>query len=257
VAAGTPPIHRRLAQIGLRVGGPYGFALAGGHAIAAHGILERPSEDVDLFPTAVGEVIAAYRADGLEVQVDLRLDTFARLHVTDPGQPDRQHRVELVANWRAQPPVQMDIGPVLHPDDVMAGKMDALYNRAAARDFLDVDAAITSGRYTLDQLCDLAHEADAGFDRQLFAAMLDRLDDEDFTEYGVGPEHVAALRQRSRTCVPALPVTDRFPLPRSAPCGSCGVEEVRCVHALAKPSARYPGMRRWSETATMGAAGSW
>lgn len=96
MAAGTRPIHCRLAQIGLRVGGPYGFALAGGHAIAAHGILERPSEDVDLFadwqrradfPTAVGEVIAAYRADGLEVQVDLRLDTFARLHVTDPDQP--------------------------------------------------------------------------------------------------------------------------------------------------------------------------
>lgn len=205
---GTPPIHRRLAQIGLRVGGSYGFALAGGHAIAAHGILERPSEDVDLFadwqrradfPTAVDEVIAAYLAEGLDVQVDLRLDTFARLHVIDPNIPDRQHRVELVANWRAQPPVQMDIGPVLHPDDVMAGKMDALYNRAAARDFLDIDAAITSVRYTLNQLCDLAHNADAGFDRQLFAAMLgrvDRFDDEDFTEYGVSTEHVAALRRR-------------------------------------------------------------
>jgi hypothetical protein len=182
--------------------------LAGGHAIAAHGILERPSEDVDLFadwqrradfPTAIDEVIAAYRAEGLDVQVDLRLDTFARLHVTDPNAPDRQHRVELVANWRAQPPVQMDIGPVLHPDDVMAGKMDALYNRAAARDYLDIDAAITSGRYTLDQLCGLARDADAGFDRQLFAAMLarvDRFDDEDFTEYGVSTEHVAALRRR-------------------------------------------------------------
>lgn len=64
-----------------------------------------------------------------------------------------------MANWRAQPPVQMDIGPVLHADDVMAGKMDALYNRAAARDFLDVD-----------------HE--------------------DFVEYGVSLEQVAALRQR-------------------------------------------------------------
>src|SRR5690349_8950240 len=195
-------------MIGLRVGGPFGFALAGGHAIAAHGILERPSEDVDLFadwqrradfPTAVSEVIAAYRAEGLDVQVDLRLDTFARLHVTDPGEPDRQHRVELVANWRAQPPVQMDIGPVLHPDDVMAGKMDALYNRAAARDFLDIDAAISGGHYTLDRLCQLAHQADAGFDRKLFAAMLgriDRLDDEDFIEYGVDPRYVAGLRRR-------------------------------------------------------------
>jgi Nucleotidyl transferase AbiEii toxin, Type IV TA system len=93
----------------------------------------------------------------------------------------------------------MDIGPVLHPDDVMAGKMDALYNRAAARDFLDVDTAITSGRYTLDQLCDLAHQADAGFDRRLFAAMLariDRLDDEDFTGYDVDADYIAALRGR-------------------------------------------------------------
>jgi hypothetical protein len=39
-------IHRRLAEIGLRVGARYGLALAGGYAIAAHGILERPSEDV-------------------------------------------------------------------------------------------------------------------------------------------------------------------------------------------------------------------
>jgi hypothetical protein len=81
----------------------------------------------------------------------------------------------------------------------MAGKMDALYNRAAARDFLDIDAAITGGRYTLDRLCQLAHQADAGFDRKLFAAMLgriDRLDDEDFIEYGVAPEYVAGLRRR-------------------------------------------------------------
>ncbi|MDG4801459.1 nucleotidyl transferase AbiEii/AbiGii toxin family protein [Micromonospora sp. WMMD980] len=212
----TPPIHRRLAQIALKVGGQYGFALAGGHAIAAHGILDRPSEDVDLFadwqrradfPTAVDEVIAAYRAEGFRVDIDLRLDTFARLHVTEPAHPDQQHRVELVANWRAQPPVQMDIGPVLHPDDVMAGKMDALYNRAAARDFLDIDAAISSGRYTLDQLCDLAHAADDGFDRSMFAAMLrhvDRFDDEDFTDYGLAPHEVADMRARVSTWRTAL-----------------------------------------------------
>jgi hypothetical protein len=35
--------------------------------------------------------------------------------------PDQEHRVELVANWRAHAPVEMQIGPVLHPDDVMAG----------------------------------------------------------------------------------------------------------------------------------------
>ena len=208
MAGGNLPIHRQLAEIGLRVGARYGLALAGGYAIAAHGILERPSEDVDLFadwqqrnefPAAVDEVIAAYVAEGLHVTVDLRLDTFARLYVTDPGDPDHAHRVELVANWRAQPPVQMDIGPVLHADDVMAGKMDALYNRAAARDFLDIDAALKSGRYSLTDLCQLARDADAGFDVGQFAAMLgrvDRFDDDDFTDYGLSTEEVAALRAR-------------------------------------------------------------
>ena len=65
----------------------------------------------------------------------------------------------VVSNWRSQPPVQMDVGPVLHADDVMAGKVDALYNRAAARDFLDIDAAIAGERYTLERLCQLAEAA--------------------------------------------------------------------------------------------------
>ncbi|BFU47226.1 nucleotidyl transferase AbiEii/AbiGii toxin family protein [Krasilnikovia sp. MM14-A1004] len=120
----TNPVHRRLAEIGLRAGGPFGFALAGGHAIAAHGILDRPSEDVDLFsdgqqradfPRAVDAVIAAYQREGFVIAVDLRLDTFARPHVSRDSSPEEQHRVELVANWRAQPPVEMQIGPVLHP----------------------------------------------------------------------------------------------------------------------------------------------
>jgi hypothetical protein len=95
----------------------------------------------------------------------------------------------------------MQIGPVLHPDDVMAGKMDALYNRAAARDFLDIDAAISRGRYTPDELCTLAADADAGFDRQLFAQMLGsiaRFDDQDFVDYGLEPGDVAAMRDRIR-----------------------------------------------------------
>ncbi len=94
---------KRLAEIGLRAGGAYGFALAGGHAIAAHGILQRPSEDVDLFadwqrradyPAAVDEVVAGYAAAGFAVEVEHRTETFARLYLTDPDVPSGQHRVE-------------------------------------------------------------------------------------------------------------------------------------------------------------------
>lgn len=45
------PLLHRLARLALSTAGDYGFCLAGGYAVQAHGFLERPSEDVDLFTT--------------------------------------------------------------------------------------------------------------------------------------------------------------------------------------------------------------
>lgn len=154
-------------------------------------------------------LIAAYTEAGYAVEVDHQTDTFARLHLTDAA--GGRYRVELVANWRLQPPVQMDVGPVLHPDDVMAGKMDALYNRAAARDFLDIDAAVTGGHYTLGRLCELAEAMDAGFDRAMFAQMLGsiaRFDGTDFAEYDVELSQVDGLRQRVAAWQAQLAIDD-------------------------------------------------
>lgn len=86
----------------------------------------------------------------------------------------------MAANWRALPPVMMDIGPVLHIDDVVAGKMSAPYTRAEPRDFLDIDAAVQTGRNTRTRLCELAEQADAGFGRRILAdlfGMLERYPD--------------------------------------------------------------------------------
>jgi hypothetical protein len=111
-----------------------------------------------------------------------------------PGQP---YKVELVADWRALPPVMMEIGPVLHVDDVVAGKMSALFTRAQPRDFLDVDAAVVTGRYTQEQLLELAEQADAGFDRRILAllSVLERYPDRRFVAYGIDPVGIAAMRE--------------------------------------------------------------
>ncbi|GAA3279840.1 hypothetical protein Dvina_00380 [Dactylosporangium vinaceum] len=109
------------------------------------------------------------------------------------------YKVELAANWRAQPPVQMEIGSVLHADDVVAGKMSALFTRAEPRDFLDIDAAIVSGRYTRQRLCELAAGSDAGFDRRILAdlfGILERYPDKRFAFYGADAETLAAIRAR-------------------------------------------------------------
>jgi len=192
----------------LRAASRYGFALAGGYAVQAHGILDRPSEDVDLFTawerrgdfaTAVDAVVDSYRAEGYAVEVVRQFETFAQLAVTDSTAPDRSYKIELAANWRSLPPVIMDVGPVLHIDDVVAGKMSALFTRAEPRDFLDVDASVETGRYTREQLMQLAEQADAGFDRRVFAdllAMFQRYPDRRFAAYGATNDHITAMRQR-------------------------------------------------------------
>jgi hypothetical protein len=43
------PFHERLARVGLTAAAPYGFCLAGGYAVQAHGMVDRRSKDVDLF----------------------------------------------------------------------------------------------------------------------------------------------------------------------------------------------------------------
>jgi hypothetical protein len=198
--------HRRIAEIALAAAGEnYGLALAGGYAVRAHGMGERPSGDVDLFtdwqrradfPAVVGLVVDALAREGFDVTIDSQADTFARLLVTgvDDAQPQK---VELAADWRAHPPVLMEIGPVLHPDDAVGNKTAALYGRAVARDFLDVYAILTSGRYSQEDLLVLAEAADSGFDRAMFAHALgaaDQVSDQAFAAYGVDDAVIATMR---------------------------------------------------------------
>ena len=43
------PRHERIARVALTAGAEYGLALAGGYAVSAHGMGDRPSGDIDLF----------------------------------------------------------------------------------------------------------------------------------------------------------------------------------------------------------------
>lgn len=201
------PRHERIARIALAAGGRYGLALAGGYAVSAHGMGNRPSGDVDLFtswqrrgefPELAAAVIAALESAGYKASVIMSGETFTRLILTDPADGSEE-KVELSVDWRAHEPVQLDVGAVLHADDAVANKVCALFGRALPRDFLDVDAAIMSGRYTREQLLELAAEADRGFDRLLFAdalGALTQITDTAFAEYRADPDVVADMRHR-------------------------------------------------------------
>ncbi|WP_211265307.1 nucleotidyl transferase AbiEii/AbiGii toxin family protein [Actinacidiphila oryziradicis] len=115
-------LHHRLIHIGLdALAEDYGYALAGGYAIQAHHIVQRISDDVDLFapferakeemPDAAARVIAAYEAAGYRVELAQQVDTCTRLNITDPD-TGTFSKVELVAEFLHHPPVDSDLGPV-------------------------------------------------------------------------------------------------------------------------------------------------
>ncbi len=75
------PFHERLARVALDVAASYGFTLAGGYAVQAHGFLDRPSADVDLFAEASAD--PAWFAEALNA-VDRLPDALFAPYGLDP-----------------------------------------------------------------------------------------------------------------------------------------------------------------------------
>lgn len=210
------------------------YALAGGGAMLAHGLVERPTHDVDLFTTArdvhvlADAVQVALRSRGYTVSEEPGRSaqpsvSFARLTVIDPG--GEAVLVEFARDTRIRAAVRLQVGAVLHPEELAADKMLALFGRAEARDLVDVDA-LTS-RYSHKQLLALAEEKDPGFSGLYFAQALQAAaahPDHRYTALGLSPPRLADLRDHAQRWQQELrsgsapPPTDgaRLNLPRPA-----------------------------------------
>ena len=200
--------YRDVATIALTVGEKHGFVLGGGVAWLVNGLVQRPTEDIDLFTdtagaveAAAGQVTAALTTAGYQVFREVADELFEGMdedlreyHVADGA---RALRLTLTRLDRRRAPVVMDVGPVMHLDDLVASKVAALVNRREVRDYIDVAAALE--RYTLERVLELARALEPGLDDDEIAdagRYLDRLDDTRFEVYGLSPERIRGVRDR-------------------------------------------------------------
>lgn len=203
--SGLDAFQDEVARTALAAAAEYGFALAGAGALLAHGLVQRPTQDVDLFSPQPGSpgravlaVTAALERAGFEVTADqppsdVQAD-FVRLTA---ARGDEICTIDLARDWRQHPPVDLDVGPVLDLDDAVASKVAAMLGRGLPRDFIDVAAAL--GRYSRHQLLVLTYLRDPGLrpeDAGFAASAFDRLHPEDFTGYGLNDQEFAVLQQR-------------------------------------------------------------
>lgn len=199
--SGLPDHHRRLLRDALAAGRPYGLSLMGGYAVQAHGIVHRPSQDLDFateHPASMHEIIdrlAHSLGDkGWRIAVIDVAPLKARFLATD-AETDAACEVDLLKEVLWRPPVMLDVGPVLDLDDLIGTKVRALGDRGLARDAIDVHAA--RDRYTIPQLEYLAARRPEEFD---LGELHDRLEslawisDTEFEAYGMDSAGITELR---------------------------------------------------------------
>ena len=165
-----------LAGIFFSLDAARGYLIAGGAALLAWDLIDRPTEDLDLFtaaPTtsvtaAKDAFVHALHRSGYTVAVVNDGPTFCRMIVGHAGE---ETLVDLAID---SPPVSRPtvtvLGPTLAPRELAGRKLLALFGRAEARDFADV--YLLAQRFGKDTLLDQATAIDAGFDSRVLAQMI-------------------------------------------------------------------------------------
>lgn len=206
------PFLAEVTRVALTVADRHGFALGGGNALLLHGLIDRPTADVDLFTDrehavrdAADLVLLALTDAGLdavEVTDDSDLDgaiygldnLMIDIDVTGDG---RIARLSLATQPRAHAPIVMAIGPVIHLDDLIAGKVSAIVNRREIRDYIDTAAFL--GERSVEELLAAARRVDPGMEDEdvvMVGRVLDEMPDASFARYGLTSQTVAQLRHR-------------------------------------------------------------
>ncbi|GAB3449546.1 nucleotidyl transferase AbiEii/AbiGii toxin family protein [Actinophytocola sediminis] len=173
-----------------------GFVLAGGAALLAQHLTVRPTQDLDFFTDRQAGIVAAREAliaaadeRGWGVRTIRKGESFSRLQVTGP----EDLMIDIALDSRpGQPPAMSVAGPTYAPEELAGRKVVALFDRFAARDFVDVFAL--SHTYSKADLLTWARELNPGFDLPYFVEALDALPRYTDVDLSLGAVDVAAVR---------------------------------------------------------------
>ena len=173
---GLTRLQRRIARIVLRIAASDGFHLAGGSALVASRLTDRPTRSIDVVtalgtdvPAVAGRVASALGDDGLDVVVIASSPAFARLEVVADARRGR-FGVDLGRDRIEWPGTTTSLGPTLSPRELAANKVLALHGRVQPRDLADVASLVE--HVPLDNMLADAEVKEPGFTTQTLAGMI-------------------------------------------------------------------------------------
>lgn len=188
--SGLTPFQLEMAELFFNMPTSRGFLLAGGGALLAQNLTSRPTFDLDFFTSPQGETVSkaaqslieATKQRGWQIETLRDHETFRRLVIHGPE--------DLVIDLALDSVPELDIaassaGPTFHREELAGRKVIALFNRAAARDFLDV--YVLSRTFDKGLMLQRAWEVDHGFSEVVFAQMLEMLNRYSDFDLGLDP----------------------------------------------------------------------
>jgi hypothetical protein len=207
--------HLKVLQILLTALEPYGFALGGGYALQAHGVIDRPSTDIDgytdnpdvvIFNAAEVAVAKAFEAESIQCFTIYSDSWFRALRVVDL-QSEESVTIDLGYDYRENKPILIaGIGAVLDIDDVITGKVRAFWDRQAARDYIDIDAILATGKWSVNYLYTKLQRVRPEASAIDFAAMLKSVIEfaDEYAAYGLSDGDVISLSTRLESAADEL-----------------------------------------------------
>lgn len=162
------------------------FVLAGGGAMLVHRLTNRITHDLDFFginyitdvSSLLGELLDGIDKNDWNFSIVQQSKQFVRLKVSHVEELIIDIAIDAPPRW---PITQTDLGPTYDIRDLAGRKVTALFDRAEARDFVDV--YLLADLFTRNQLMHLAQTIDTGFNQRRFRESLEAhflYRDEDF-----------------------------------------------------------------------------
>lgn len=179
-----------------------GYVLAGGGALLASGLSDRPTDDLDFFGhRATRDVAIASRIfelaaimEGWRTRVTRRAEEYVRMDIQGPA----TCTIDICLDVAPTRSVNMTKhGPVFAGQELGGRKLLALFSRAKPRDFVDV--FLLAGLYGKDNILERAREIDLGVGSEPLCeafGLLPRYDDVDLP---INQELVPELREFFRS----------------------------------------------------------
>lgn len=174
------------------------YLVAGGAALLASDLIDRPTEDLDLFaatPTtsvtpAKDAFMQALHEQGCGVVLIQDGSTSCRMIISRAGE---ETVVDLAIDSppHSRPTITV-LGPTLAPLELAGRKLLALFGRAEARDFADI--YVLTQRFGKAALIEQAQAFDAGFDLSVLAQMIRTIERFDDHEIPLAADKIPRLR---------------------------------------------------------------